>query len=159
MNLKNIIPVTAAAVFLMAAAAGCERDTTGLDPVKLDTNPVVFSDAFEPGVGYHAFLGSKTDALIIDTVERAHGSASLRATVPGPQNLSNGTYAGGAVVASMPRDFSDYNCLVFWAKASKLSALDIAGFGNDNTGTSQYGVLRGNIALSTNWTLLLCRRV
>jgi hypothetical protein len=129
--------------------AGCERDTSHLPLAPFDTNPVVFRDQFE-GIDYQAFLGSKLDAVDIDTAERFRGEASMKITVPAPGDQS-GTYAGGAITANISRDLSHYNALAFWAKASMDASLDIAGYGNDNTGLSKYTAGVGNISLTTAW--------
>jgi hypothetical protein len=137
-----------AAALLMIA--GCERSTEGLQPAPGDTNPVVFSDEFD-GIDFHAFLGTKLDALEVDTNEGYPPSeASIKITVPRAGDPSGG-YAGGAITANFARDLSQYNAIAFWAKASMDASLDIAGYGNDNTGNSKYVGVVGNIALTTSW--------
>ncbi len=146
-------PARAAVASLLLAVivlGGCERSTSGLEPFPLSTDPVVFDDTFGDGVNFQAFLGSKLDAATIDAVERHSGSASLKVTVPAPGG--SGTYAGGAFVTSIPRDLSSYDALTFWAKASRAVTLDVAGLGNDNTGTSRFEARRSAIALTTTWT-------
>ncbi len=144
----------AAAVALLAFGGCSERDLSTLSPAPGSTDPVVFDDAFGTGVDYQAFAGSKTDAVTIDPSEAKVGSASLRVTVPGP-GASEGTYAGGAFTCADYRDLSGYDALVFYAKSSMNSTLDVAGLGNDNTGTSLYEALRRNIALTTDWSLVV----
>jgi hypothetical protein len=133
---------------------GCERDTTGLKPVPADDDPVVFSDTFGKGVDFQAFMGSKVDAVAIDQVEKYQGSASLKITVPSPGDASGG-YAGGAFTTQYARDLSGYNALTFWAKASRAVTLDVAGLGNDNTGTSKFEASRSGILLSTAWSRIV----
>jgi hypothetical protein len=133
------------------AAAGCERSTQGLEPAPLDTDPIVFADDFGWRVDYQAFLGSKLDAVEIDTSDKAEGTASLKVIVPPPGDPS-GTYAGGAFTTGFPRNLSRYNALTFWAKSSVPSTLDVAGLGNDNTGTSKYEANWKSIPLTTSWT-------
>jgi len=141
--------------FLLAlaslGAAGCDRSTDGLRPFPLSTDPVVFGDTFGAGVDFQAFLGSKVDAVSIDTAERQSGTASMKVTVP-PAGAVGGTYAGGAFVANIARDLSGYDALTFWAKASRAITFDVAGLGNDNTGTSRFEASRSAIALTTTWT-------
>jgi hypothetical protein len=134
---------------VLLANAGCERDTTGLDLAPFDTNPVVFSDVFD-GIDYQAFLGTKLDALDIDTDEVYRGEASIKITVPSAGDPS-GTYAGGAITANVPRDLSQYNALAFWVKASMDATLDVVGYGNDNSGTSKYVGVVTDVPLTTNW--------
>ncbi len=138
-------------VLTLVALAGCERSTKGLRPFPLSTDPLVFDDTFGPGVDYLAFLGSKLDAVSIDASERHSGTASLKVTVPAPGNPS-GTYAGGGFVSNIVRDLSSYDALTFWAKASRPITFDVAGLGNDVTGTSRFEARRNAIPMTTTWT-------
>lgn len=139
---------------LLIVAGGCsERETTGLDPVPVNDNPVVFDDNFSEGLDYHSFdpaEGADTGALSMDNTEFYDGTFSLKVTIPDPGS-PNGTWAGGAFVNSGPRDLSGYNALTFWAKASMNATLDVAGLGNDNTGTSLYTAERADIPIGTDW--------
>lgn len=139
--------VTAALAF---AAGGCARDLDTLGLAPFPSEPLIFDDVFGAGVGFAAFGGSKTDAVQLDQVERYQGSSSLRVTVPAPADPS-GSYAGGAFTANVPRDLSGYNALTFWAKASRSAALNVAGLGNDNTGTSLFTAEVSGLALTTTW--------
>jgi hypothetical protein len=146
-------PQTRAAALILAialTAAGCSSHKGVLEPVPADTNPVVFQDAFVAGMDYQAFLGSKLDALALDTAVKRSGTKSLRFTVPDAGDPSGG-YAGGAFITSRLRDFSGYNALTFWAKASRNMTLDVAGLGNDNSGRSLYTASRTNFAVTTAW--------
>jgi len=134
----------------LAMASCAERSTTGLEPATGSTDPVVFDDNFGDAVDYQAFLGSKTDAVDIDTENPRSGTASLKVTVPGP-GAQDGTYAGGAFTTFNARDLSGYNALTFYAKASMDATLDVAGLGNDNTGTSLYTAQRHALPLTTEW--------
>jgi len=147
-----VAAVLVTALFLLP---GCsDRDLAELEPAPANDDPVVFDDNFGSGVDYLAFMGSLTDAVSIDTDEAFAGSASLRVTVPGPGN-DGGTYAGGAFVSSDFRDLSQYNALVFQAKSSTSSTLDVAGLANDNTGNSLYTAERSSIPLGTDWSLVI----
>jgi hypothetical protein len=142
----------ALAIFIAFMAAGCSRDTRTLEPAPASTDPVVFTDNFSPGMDYQAFLNSKVDAVQIDTQVKHGGTASLRVTVPGPDDPS-GWFAGGAFTTSMARNLTGYDAVTFWAKASKSSAiLNVVGLGNDNTGTSKYEAwVNEAIFLTTEW--------
>ena len=140
--------LVAAAGALLAAA--CTRDTTGLEPAPFPNDGEVFGDAFGAAVGFQGFAGSNTNALRSDSAVKHSGIASLRVTIPNPGDPAGG-YSGGAFVAEFPRDFSSYNALTFWARASREATLDIAGLGNDNTGTSLYTASRSAIPLTTEW--------
>jgi hypothetical protein len=129
-------------------AAGCSHKSS-LEPWVLGTDPVVFKDTFGTNLTWQAFGGSKLDALSLDTVEKYEGTTSLKFVVP-----ASGSYAGGAITVtgiSRRRNLSGYNAISFWAKASRAVALDVAGLGNDNTGTSRYTAQRAGIALTTDW--------
>lgn len=133
---------------LAAGVAGCAKHTGVLAPTIKD--PVVFDDTFGASVDFQAFLGSKLDAIAIDSTEAFSGVASIRVTVPPPGDPS-GTYAGGAFTTSRARDLRGYNTLSFRAKASRAVTFDVVGLGNDNTGTSKFEAKRGSLALTTSW--------
>jgi hypothetical protein len=144
-----------AAVLALAALAGCsERETDGLPLWSNTVDPVVFADDFGRNVDFQAFLGSRYDALSVDTQEAYLGTASLKVSVPGP-GAQDGTFAGGAFTTYNRRDLTDYNALTFYAKASMDVTLNEAGFGNDNTGTSLYTATRWAIPLTTDWAFVV----
>lgn len=134
---------------LLLAAPGCAKHTGILAPTLKD--PVVFDDRFGANVDFQAFLGSKLDAVAVDSTVQYSGGASLRVTVPGPGDPTGG-YAGGAFTTGRARDLSVYNALTFWARASRPITLDVAGFGNDNTGTSKYEAKWANVPIGLAWT-------
>lgn len=146
---RNRCPI-ASAILVVLVAAGCERATTWLAPAPVDVDPLVFDDAFGPSVGYQAFLGSKVDAVEVDATEKAQGQASLRVVVPRPGDAS-GAYTGGAVTSLNYRDFSSFTALTFWAASSTAATLDVAGLGNDNTGTSRFEAKWEAIGLTATW--------
>lgn len=138
-------------VALASVLAGCSRDVSTLEPAAFPTSGEVFADGFAPGIGFQGFSGSKTDALSIDATTAHSGLSSLKVLVPAPGDPSGG-YAGGAFVATVARDLRQYNALTFWAKGSIAAKLNVAGLGNDNTGTSKYSAERSAIQLTTAWT-------
>ncbi|HEX6791122.1 MAG TPA: hypothetical protein VF247_07420 [Candidatus Krumholzibacteria bacterium] len=143
--------IAACAALAAAWLGGCERDTSNLKPVPLSTEPTVFTDALAEGVDYQAFMNSKYDAITVVTNEKYSGTSSLRVTVPAAGDPT-GWFAGGAFTSSDWRDLSGYNALVFYAKSSRNGALlNVAGLGNDNTGTSQYEASCTNLVMSTEW--------
>ncbi len=157
-SILAVVPAIALAAALalilsLLTFAGCsERDLSTLAPVPGNTDPLVFDDDFGSGVDYQAFAGSNTSEGIIavDTAEKYQGTASLHITVPGPGDPA-GVWVGGAFVASDFRDLSGYDALTFYARASVASSLNVAGFGNDNTGTSLYEASRADIPITTQW--------
>jgi hypothetical protein len=150
MHSKKILLLSAALIAALLSY-GCSRDEDALEPAPINTDPVVFDDNFGQNVDYQAFLNSKVDAVQIDTDVKHNGTASLRITVPGPDDPS-GWFAGGAFVDAIGRDLSGYDALTFWARCSKAaSTLDVAGLANDNTGTSKYEASTSGLALSSEW--------
>jgi hypothetical protein len=130
---------------------GCSRDKGTLEPAPISTDPVVFTDNFGAHVDFQAFLNSKLDAVQIDTDVKFDGTASLRISVPGPGDPT-GWFAGGAFVDAIGRDLTGYDAITFYARSSKASAtLNVAGLGNDNTGTSLYEASTDSLALTTAW--------
>ncbi|MCK6560360.1 hypothetical protein HUU39_02695 [candidate division KSB1 bacterium] len=139
-----------AAVAILIGLAGCERDVNTLTPASYPTNAEIFLDGIAAGLDYQAFSNSKLNALQIDATEKYQGSRSLQITVPSEGDPS-GWFAGGAFVATTPRDLSGYDALTFWAKASVSAPLGLVGFGNDNTGTSRFVTSWSKFTLTTTW--------
>lgn len=144
--LINLILLT----ILISVLLGCSSDDYGLGPAPYPNDNTVFVDNFGSSIEFQAFSGSKLDALQIENSDTYSGSLGLVITVPDSGDAS-GSYAGGALVASIARNLTDYNCLTFWAKADKEITLDVAGIGNDNTGTSIYTAEVNGFALTTTW--------
>lgn len=111
---------------------------------------VVFQDEYGPRTTYQAFGGSKLDAVQIDVDSTYAGPQGLVITIPDAGDPSGG-YSGGAFTDSVGRDLSGFNALTFWAKASTSATLDVAGIGNDNTGTSMYTAEMTALPLTTTW--------
>ncbi len=147
---SSIRVVALVGVAVGAAVVACSRDADSLGPARFPSDPGVFAEGFAPGVRFEAFAGSKVDALSEDGTIFRSGTVALRVTVPAAGDPS-GSYAGGAFIANVPRDLSGYNALTFWARASVPATLDVAGLGNDNTGTSQYSAQGSGLALTTAW--------
>jgi Bacterial Ig-like domain (group 2) len=146
--IKLFIPVLT--MLTLVFIVGCERDDSTVRPASFPSESDVFTDGFGPGVDFQAFSGSKLDALAIDEVETFSGSASMSFSVPdGSDPQAN--FAGGAFVSHIGRDLSGFETLSFYAKASINATIGVAGFGNDNTGTSQFTVERYAISISTSW--------
>ncbi len=144
---RSIIAVMGASLVL----AACSRDLSLLKPAPFPSEPGIYLDGFAPGLSFQAFAGSKTDAVQIDATTRFRGANALRVTIPAPGDAS-GAYAGGAFVSNVPRDLSDFDALTFWARASiGGQVLNVAGLGNDNTGTSRFTAERTGIPLTTSW--------
>ena len=145
---SSLVPALVGSTLLLL---GCARDLTQLEPAPFPAQSAVFLDNFAPGVDFQAFGGSKFDALNIDATIKRSGTTSLRVTVPAPGDPSGG-YAGGAFVSNVPRDLSGFTALTFWARASTTATLNVAGLGNDNTGTSRYTAQTSGLPLTTAWT-------
>ncbi|MBD3336962.1 MAG: hypothetical protein GF355_15725 [Candidatus Eisenbacteria bacterium] len=151
----HTFPAVALVTLLAFAQFGCsERDLSTLAPAPGNTDPVVFDDAFGDGVDYQAFADSRFDAVTLDSDQARVGTTSLRVTIPEPGS-TDGTFAGGAFTSSDYRDLTGYDALVFYAKSSIPSDLNVAGLGNDNTGTSLYEASREDIPLTEEWSLVI----
>lgn len=133
-------------VIMLFLMGGCQRESGSLEPAPVSTDPVVFDDAFGRGVDFQAFLGSDYNALTQDPQGGLNGTNAIKVNVP-----SLPSWAGGAFVCSEPRNLSGYNCLTFWARASRPETFDIFGLGNDNTGTSKYMTSWKQVAITTEW--------
>ncbi len=139
---------------LAALALGCSgRDLDTLKPAPPNVDPIVFDDEFGEAVTFEAFLGSKYDAVDVVSSDRFAGTSSLEVVVPPeqPPGTTENLFAGGAMTTTYARNLTGYNALTFYARSSVPSTLNAAGLGNDNTGTSRFGVARLNIPLTTSW--------
>ena len=140
--------VLGATFALSVLSPGCsQRDTGSLALAPPNNDPVVFTDEFGSGVEFQAFGNSFLEALAVDTGVTYEGGASIRITVP----ADGAGYAGGAFTTTLRRDLSSFNALTFWAKASEATTLDVAGLGNDNTGTSLYTAETKGFELTVDW--------
>ncbi len=147
-QLIHIVIVISALIMILAT--GCSHDSKILESEPFPTNAEVFRDEFGSTVTYQAFAGSKLDALDLDQINTYSGSQALQVTVPDVGDAS-GSFAGGAFTCDIARDLTGYNALTFYAKASRNATLDVAGIGNDNTGTSIYTAEATGLALTTSW--------
>ena len=136
---------------LMLLVAGCsERDLNDLQQAtQYKTTPEVFIDGFPGDLQYAAFGGSDVKAFDVDKEVKYAGIASMKIAVPAV-NDPNGAYAGGVYFSTTGRDLSGYNCMTFWAKATKSASIDLIGFGND-LGANKYQVSLSGVAVNTNW--------
>ncbi len=128
-----------AATFTLAACGGSSSDAP---PGPGD----VFGDAINPGIDYQPFGGSDMTAHSVDAAEKHAGAASFRVLVPAAG------YVGGTFVSATARDFSAFNAVTFWVKASKAATLNVAGFAVDNTPVTPFKSERGGIPVTTTWT-------
>lgn len=148
-TLRSLLAV--AAVALLAGIAGCSgRDPAELEVARARIDPVVFADGYGDDVYFQGFSGTYYEAASVDSFYAYDSSKSLKVVVPG-QGWVLGAYAGGVLTAAEARDFADFNALTFWARASTDCVLNEVGFGNDNTGTSRFGVSRFSVPLTAEW--------
>ncbi len=120
---------------------------------------MVFDDAYHPDVYFQAFFETHVTAVNTDSVYAygglaADGARSLKFNIP-PQGSALGLYTGGVLTSGSARDMADFNALTFYARANFPVTLDVAGFGNDNTGNSLYEAGRNGIALTQDWTFVV----
>ena len=121
------------------------------------TQPVpqqVFSGGFIDA-DFQAF-GNALGTISVSATQTREGRSTLDITVPNDGcpgvSATRFCYTGGALVAGLPQDLSPFNALTFWAKATNPAAkFDVAGLGNDNTGTSLYTASVSNLKLTTDW--------
>ncbi|NIS18100.1 MAG: hypothetical protein GWN14_06915 [candidate division Zixibacteria bacterium] len=137
-------------IILLFGLNGCSHDDRFLEPAEFSTDPIVFRDEFGSNVTFQAFAGSKLDAVDLDQVNTYLGSQALQVIVPDVGDPS-GSYAGGAFTTNIARNLTEYNALTFYAKASRNATLNVAGIGNDNTGTSRFTAEVNNLALTPEW--------
>ena len=147
-TIKSIIVLLSA--FILLAADSCTHEIDGLEEVtSYPATAEVFIDAFPSDLDYAAFGYSDVKAFTVDTEVKYKGAASMKIAVP-DVNDPNGSYAGGAYYSTFGRDLSGYNCLTFWAKATKRASVDEIGFGVD-MGENKYKVSIFGLAVNTNW--------
>jgi hypothetical protein len=77
------------------------------------------------------------------------GGASLKVKVPGPGDPNN-FFAGGTLVAGLPRNLSGYDAVTFWAKSTRGAPL-VVGLGADQSDNPLY-LAQGVVSLSTTWS-------
>jgi hypothetical protein len=152
---------------ILILVAGCEdRSPSDLALARADTDPVVFDDAYSPGIYFQPFYETHYTAVTVDSLFALgdladYGARSLKVEIV-PDGSSLGGFSGGVLTPSAGRDLADYNALTFWVRADvdTLSngdpvMLDLVGFGNDNTGTSRYEASRAapfGIPITRDWT-------
>jgi hypothetical protein len=145
---------------ILVIFAGCsDHDPTGLPVARGLIDPVVFDDAYGDGIYFQAFAQTHITAVETDSVfayggSAADGARSLKFNIP-PNGSSLGAYTGGVLTPSQGRDLADFNALTFYARSNVNITLDVAGFGNDNTGNSLYSGGRGGVSLNPNWTFVV----
>jgi hypothetical protein len=149
LNFKYFIYSFSAAFLCLLAVSCSERD---LDHLQSDTHAPyattaeVCMDGFSGGEDFSAW--GYTSNLNTDYATVYDGVSSMRIEVPGKDNAS-GTWSGGRIYTSAPRNLSGYDCLTFYAKSSTASYMTV-GFGDNDDG-SIYKV-SVNIPLTSNWT-------
>ncbi|MFT5783900.1 MAG: hypothetical protein ACI9JE_001223 [Candidatus Krumholzibacteriia bacterium] len=159
MNFLNRYSLLFATLAILIAVAGCsERDTSTLPVSQGDTNPLVWADVVDPNVYWQPFSETNFYTLLVDSVfayggQASDGARSLKFNIA-PQGSALGLYAGGVITSAGARNLTGYNALTFYARATFPIALDLAGFGNDNTGTSKYEAGR-SVALTEEWTYVV----
>ena len=155
MNLSRAYLSSLAAAALLVLGAGCsDRDPANLKIARAPIDPLVFSDDYGADVYFQAFSGTFYAAVSLDSVYAQSGNRSLKITVP-PQGSALGAYAGGVLTSGAARDGADFNALTFYARSSVNSVLNVAGFGNDNTGNSRFEAGRNSIPLSPDWKFIV----
>jgi hypothetical protein len=152
--------LTLALFSALTLTVGCgDREVTSLPPARGTIDGLVFDDDYGHDVYFQGFLNTHYTAVTRDSVFAYGGFAfdgarSLKFSVP-PAGSALGLYTGGVLTSGGSRDMADFNALTFYARASQPVLLDLAGFGNDNTGHSLYNAERKNIGLNEDWTFVI----
>ncbi len=156
---RQLFVLTAMAVLIVCA--GCsDRDPASLPAARGNTDAVVFLDAADTTeIYWQPFADTHYTTLSVDDIwafggQASDGARSLKFNIS-PQGSAQGLYTGGVVTATSGRDLADYNALTFYARATYPVTLDVAGFGNDNSGNSLYEAGRGGVALTPDWTFVV----
>lgn len=127
---------------LLASCSERNLDELGKDS-QYETTPEVFIDGFSGGEDFNAW--GKVTNFNLDTKEVYDGTNSIRIDVPNSTD-PGGSWAGGNIFTSVPRDLTGYDCLTFYAK-STVATTFTAGLGSG----SKYNV-SASLALNTSWT-------
>ena len=140
----------------LIVASCSDRDPAGLDVARAPIDPLVFGDAYGDDVYFQPFFGTHYTAVSVDSVhaysgQAADGARALKVEIP-PIGSALGAYSGGVLTSVSARDLADFNALAFYARADTSLVLNLAGFGNDNTGTSLFESSVANLAIHRNWT-------
>ena len=164
MNLSRRHLFALVAIPVLILSAGCsDRNPTDLPAARAKIDPMVFDEKYDPinvlygeDAYFQPFSGTDPYSLKVDSLYASNGSLSIKVTVP-PDGSAMGAYAGGVLTSVASRDFADFNALTFKARTESISSitLNVAGFGNDNTGTSLYEAGREGIVIGSEWTFVI----
>lgn len=157
--MKNLITNLKKCVVAIAATAlivSCERDvsdqaTEALFPNTPDVftdDPVGLTDEFFESFDPNA--GANPDGFNTTTDEAYDSRASIKISVPAPDDPNGGFIGGIFRDRGQGRNLTQYDALTFWAKGSTTATVGEVGFGVDFI-TSTYQATRSNIRLSTAW--------
>lgn len=148
-NMKRIVSASLVALIIFA---GCERSVDGLSEPTLSQDPIIFSDSFN-GMGsdfYFPFLGARPDVFSVDENEGFESNSSIRFDVPNA-NDEAGNFAGAIFrIDGSGRDFTQYDALTFYARASQGVNIGEFGFGQDFI-DNEFLVTSTSVSLGTNW--------
>jgi len=157
----RILCLTAVAILLLSAIGCSERNPSELEVARAKIDPMVYKDDYfgEQSVYWQPFFNTFYTAVQEDSVYAFGGfafeeSRSLKFQIA-PQGSNLGIFTGGVLTAFEPRDLQDYNALTFYARSNQDITLDVAGFGNDNTGNSLYEAGRSRIPLTRDWSFVV----
>jgi len=150
----SLVAAVLAIAFALAGAGCSGRNPAELEQARAPIDPLVFDDAYAPDVYFQAFMDTDPYAVGSDSVFVQSGDRSLTITVP-PEGSNLGAWAGGVLTAVAGRDLADFNALTFYARASIPCAMDVFGYGNDNTGTSRLTAGRSGIPLTAAWSFVV----
>jgi len=156
---KSHLSLLALSILLVLFSGCSDRNPTDLSVSRGTINPLVFDDSYDPDVYFQAFAQTHVTAVSPDSTfayggYAPDGARSLKFNIA-PNGSSLGLYTGGVLTSGSGRDMADFNALTFYARSNVNMTLDVAGFGNDNTGESLYEAGIGGISLNPNWTFVV----
>ncbi|MEM6723979.1 MAG: hypothetical protein AAF598_08070, partial [Bacteroidota bacterium] len=131
--------------------SSCERELS--DDAVLATFPkngLVYIDGFSAGLEYRPFAGSFFEAFSVDEETFFEGTSAMRFDIPNVGD-PNGAFAGAIFPDYGLRNLTEFDALVFYARATRPGMINEIGFGQDFDGNPFLVTLDGGLQLTTAW--------
>ncbi|MEM6726482.1 MAG: hypothetical protein AAF598_20745 [Bacteroidota bacterium] len=148
---KSIITKALCLLGIAFLFSSCERELS--DDAVLATFPkngLVYIDGFSAGLEYRPFAGSFFAAFSVDEEVVFEGTSSMRFDVPNVGN-PDGAFAGAIFPDYGRRNLTEFDALVFYARATRPGMINEIGFGQDFEGNPFLVTLDGGLQLTTSW--------
>lgn len=150
-NIKtHILKISFLLAFIFTVNSGCERSPSGdVEFATFSQNGLIFTDNFV-GLGSNFFFpfvgdGAKPDVFSVDDTEGFESEASIRIDVPNADDPAGGFAGASFVIDGGARNFTNFDALTFYAKASQAATIGTFGFG------STFRTALENVDLTTSW--------